>query len=92
MNDIGVIEAADDMNNGIHLTDVGKELVSQTFSLGSAFDQAGNVHKFDDGRSGFFGMIEVRQKLQTGVGNGHDSHIGVDGAERIVGGFRTGFC
>lgn len=34
-------------------------------------------------------MIEVGQRLETGVGHCHHTHIGVNGAERIIGAFRA---
>jgi len=34
--------------------------------------------------------MQVTQPLQTGVGNGDHTHIGVNGAEGVVGGFSTG--
>ena len=33
MDDIGILKTAYDMHDGIHLTDVGKELIAQSFSL-----------------------------------------------------------
>ena len=40
MGDVGVLEAAQDVDDGIDFADVGEELVAQALALGSASDQA----------------------------------------------------
>ena len=42
MLDVIVLEAADDVDDGIHFPDVGQELVPQAFTLTGAFDQSGD--------------------------------------------------
>ena len=90
MGDIAVLEAADHMDDGVGGTDVGQELVAQTLALGSALDQACDVDELDDGRGGLLGGVEVGQPLQTLVGHGNHTHIGVDGAEGVVVGRNAG--
>ena len=94
MDDVAVFKAAHHMNDHIHLTDVGEEFVSQTLAFGSAFDQTGNIHKFQDGRGDFFGMVNFCQSIQPFIGHINDAHIGIDGAEGIVGrlGLQVGQC
>ena len=50
MNDIVVIKAADNMDNGVNSPDMAEELVPQPFTLAGPFDQTGNVNEFDGGR------------------------------------------
>ena len=45
VDDVGVIEHADDLGDGLGLADVGEELVAQAFALGRALDDAGDVHE-----------------------------------------------
>ena len=54
---VTVLEAANDLYDGINLANVAKKLVAQTFSLARAFDEAGDIHKLDRRRyrSGRFG-------------------------------------
>ena len=47
VNDILVFETSHHVNDGVYLPDVGKELVSQTFSLAGAFHEARDVHHLD---------------------------------------------
>ena len=48
MDDMAVLEAADNVYDGVHFSDVGKELVTKTFTLGSAFHEPCDVHEFND--------------------------------------------
>ena len=54
MDNIGVLEAADHMNDGVYFTYVGQELVAQAFAFGSSFHKTGNIYKFDHCGSDFF--------------------------------------
>ena len=63
MDHVGILEAAYHMDDGVHLTDIGQELVSQALALGGALYEACDIHEFDDRRSGLFRMIKVCQQL-----------------------------
>ena len=47
MMNVRVLEAADDLDDGVHFADVREKFVAQTFALRRAFDQAGDVHKLN---------------------------------------------
>ena len=85
MDDIGVVKTADHVYDGIHLTDIGEELVAQSFAFGCAFYKSRNVHELDHGRGGFFRVINFSQLVQPYVRNRHYAYIGVNGAEWVVG-------
>ena len=59
MDDVGILKAADYVDDGVHLADIGEELVSKALALGGAFYQTGDVYEFDDGGRRLFRMIEV---------------------------------
>ncbi len=90
MDDVLIVEATDHMDDGGALTDVGQEFVAQALTLGSALDQTGDIHELDDGGGGLFGGVKVGEPVQPVVGNGDHAHIGVDGAEGIVGRLGSG--
>ena len=48
MGDVGVLEAAHHMGDGVDLADVGEELVAEPLALGGAAHEAGDV---DEGRA-----------------------------------------
>ena len=91
MDYIVIFKAAHHVYYGIHFPDVAQELVAQAFSFGSPFYQTGDIHEFNDCGSYLFGMVHISQKLQPFVRNRYDSHIGIYGAEGVVGGFRARF-
>ena len=84
MDNVVVLEAADDVNDRIGLADVGQELVAEAFPLGSAAHKPGNVNEFDNGRRIFLGVIHVRQDIQALVRYSDDAYVRIDRAERIV--------
>ena len=92
MDDVGIVEAADHVDDSVHLADVGEELVAQALALGGALYQTGDVHEFDHGGGGLGGIVHGCQLVEAGVRNRNDAYVGIDGAERVVGGFGAGFC
>ena len=84
MDYIGIFKAADYMNDCIHLTDICKELISKTFSLGCSLYKSCNIYEFDHSRCHFFRMIKISQKLQSLIRHCNNTYIRVNGTERIV--------
>ena len=84
VHDVVILEAAHDMRNRIRLADVRQELVAEAFALGSAGDQAGDVHEFDCCRQDARRLHDAREHVETRVGHGHDADVRIDRAERIV--------
>ena len=72
------------MDDGIDLTDIGEEFISQTLALGSALDQTRDVHELDDGRSDFVRLIHLGKLVQTMVRNSNGADVRLDGTEGIV--------
>lgn len=85
MDDVVVIKAPDYMDNGVGHADVAQEFVAQALSLAGSLHQTGDVHKFDDRWCGLLGVVHLGQLIQPVVRDSHHAHVGVDGAERIVG-------
>ena len=63
MNDIRILEASYHMDDGIHLTDVAQELVTQSFTLRSTLYQTCDIYEFNHSRGHFLGMIHLSQRL-----------------------------
>ena len=85
MGDVVIVEAAEHMQDGVTLTDVGEEFVAEAFALGRAFHKAGDIYYFNCGRYNRFRVAHLDESSQTVIGNGDDTHVGFDGAERKVG-------
>ncbi len=67
MGDVVVLEAAQDVDDGIDLADVGEELVAETFALGGAAHEAGDIDEGDAGRNDLFRLAGCRQQLQARI-------------------------
>ena len=85
MHDVLVVKAADHMDDGVRAADVLQELVAQAGALAGALYQTGDVHELDDGGGLFVRLVHLRQLVQPRVRHGHHAHVGLDGAEGVVG-------
>ena len=56
MGDIGVIEAAEHMQDSVGLADIGQELVAEALTLAGALDKAGDIDYLHRCRHYPFGM------------------------------------
>ena len=61
--------------------------VSKAFAFGRAFNQAGNIYELNGSRNDLGRIIKLCQIIQPVVRYSNDSHIGIDGTERVVGRF-----
>ena len=88
MGDVAAFEAAQDVDDGVDLADVGEELVAEALALGGAAHQAGNVDELELGLDlvGRFG--DLGDPVEPRVGHRDPADIGLDRAERIIGGLR----
>ena len=78
MRHILIVEAAEHMNDGIGLANVGQKLITQTLALACALHQAGNVHNLDGGRHDALRVNEFGKFIEAFVRNGDYAHIGFD--------------
>ena len=84
-HDVGILEEADDLADGVAVADVRQELVAEALALVRALDQACDVNELDGGRHDLRGMHHLGELVQALVGNVHDAHVGVDRGEGVVG-------
>ena len=69
------------MNDGIALANIGKELISQSFSLACSLYQTGNIHNIAHGRNYAAWLDNLCQLGQTLVGHTNLTQLCIDGAE-----------
>ena len=84
VNDVLVVEAADNVYDCVDFADMGQELVAQTLALACAADQTGDVYELYDSRGGFLRVIQIGQRLKTLIRYRYHADVRVDGAERVV--------
>ena len=86
MHDIGVLEVANDLADGVAVADVGEELVPESLSLAGTLDEAGDVDELDRRGDDSRGVDHLGELLEALVRDVDDAHVGVDGGKGIVGG------
>lgn len=59
-------------------------MVAEAFAFGGAFDEAGDVDKFDGGGDDFFGADDLGELVEAGVWNSDCGFVWFDGAEGEV--------
>lgn len=85
VNDLGIVEAADDLEDGVDGTNVRQEGVTQTRTRGSTAGQTGNiVHGQVGGHLGL-GLVVVTEPVEALVGNDDAGLLGVNGGIGEVG-------
>ena len=90
VDDVFIVKTAYHVDDGAALPDVGQKLVAQALPLGGPLHQTGNVHKLDDGRGGLFRVVHCAELVQPRIRDRYHAHVGVDGAEGVVGALRAG--
>ena len=88
VDDIVVIEAANHMDDGVALADVGEEVVAFTLSLGGPGDETGDIDDVDGGGDDDLRAGDLLQRQHAVIGDEHDAHVGLDRAEGVVGRLR----
>jgi hypothetical protein len=84
MDDVGVLEAAHDTDDGVGFADVGQELVAQAFALRGAGDQPGDIDELDDRRLHALRLDDGGELREARIGHFDDADVRLDGAEGVV--------
>ena len=79
-----VLEAAQDVDDGIDLADVGEELVAEALAFRGAAHQAGDIDEFQAGGDGLDRLADLGQYMKARVGHADAADVRFDGAERVV--------
>ena len=91
VDNVVVLEATHHVTDRFGFTDVGQELVTQTFTFGCTFHQARDVHELHGGWQNALRLHDFRKLVQTRVGHWHNAGVRLDGTEREVRRFDTRF-
>ena len=79
---VGIVEAAQHVDDGVDLADVAEELVAEPFARGGAAHQAGDVDELELRRDDLRRLGDARRALQPLVRHGDAADVRLDGAER----------
>ena len=89
VDDVAVVEAAQDVQDGVALADVGQELVAEALAAAGAAHQTGDVDDVDRGRDRALGLADLGKHLQALVRDVGGAEVGFDRAEREIGALRA---
>ena len=88
MLDVVILEAAQDVDDGVDLADVGEELVAEALALRRALHQAGDVDEGELGRDDLGRAGDGGKLVEARIGDRDLADIGLDRAEGIIGRLR----
>ena len=89
VDDVAVLEAADDLEDRVRVADVGEELVAEALALARALHQPRDVDELDRRVDDVLRVDHVREDREARVGHRDDGGVGLDGAEGEVLGLRV---
>ena len=84
MDDIVVVKAAHNLNDGVCFADIREELVAQTLALRSTPNEARDIEKLDHCGHYFLSFVQLFENGEAFVGDGHDADVWLDGREWII--------
>jgi hypothetical protein len=85
VNDLGIIEAANNLEDGIDGTNVRQERVTQTSAGGSTASQTGNIIDGQVSGNLGLGLVVVNEPVEPLIGDDNAGLLGVNGGEGEVG-------
>ena len=83
-HDVGVLEVAHDLADGIAVADVRQELVAKALALVGALHQAGDVNELDRGGHDLCRVHHLGEFVEALVGDVHHAHVWIDGGKGVV--------
>ena len=60
MDNVRVLEAADNVNDSIYLTDIREELVSKSLTFGCTLYETCDIYELDHSRCDLLGVVKIR--------------------------------
>ena len=88
MYNIAIVEASQNVKDGIGLPDICKKLITKAFTLAGSLHEAGDVHDVHSRRNHALWLAEVCEGLKSLVRDICGTEIRLNGAEREIGTLR----
>jgi hypothetical protein len=86
VDDVGVVEAAHHVHDGVGLADVAQERIAAALTLRRALHEPGDVDELHRRLYRPLRLHHFGECIEPFVGHGDHADVGVDGAEGVVGG------
>ena len=84
MDDVGILEASDDLDDRLDLADMAEELVAEPFTLARPLDDPGDIHEAERRRDELLGDDVLADPRQAIVGDADDPFVRLDRAKGII--------
>jgi len=84
VDDLGIVEAPNDLEDGIYGADVREKLVTKASTSGRAAGQPGNVEDGEVGGNAGLWVELVAQPIEAGIGDDDPGFFGVNGSVREI--------
>ena len=81
---VGILEAADHLQDGVDLADVREKLVAEALAFAGALHDACDVDELEGGRDHLLRWDVFRDQREPIVRHAHHSLVGLDRAEGVV--------
>ena len=85
VDDLGIVEATDDLEDGVDGANVGQERVTETSTGGGTTGQTGDVVDGQVGRNLGLGLVLLAEPVEALIGDDDTGLFGVDGSVGEVG-------
>lgn len=85
VDDLGIVEATNDLEDGIDGANVGQERISKTSTSRGTTGQTSNVVDGKVGRDARLGLVLLAKPVEAVIGNDDTRLLGVDGSVGEVG-------
>lgn len=79
MDNLSIVEASDDLEDGIDGADVGKESVSKTSSGRRSASETGNIIDGQVGGDDGLGLVFLNEPVEPLIGDNDTSFFGING-------------
>ena len=84
MRNVLVLKATQHVDDGVRLTDVPKELITQAFTLRGTFHQTSDIDYFTSGRNDASWMYNLCELGKALIRNGNHTDIGFNRTKREI--------
>ena len=84
MGDIGILEAAHHMGDGVDFADIAEKLIAEPLAFGGAAHQARDIDEGQPRRHDHRRFGQRRQRVEPAIRHRHLADIRLDGAEWII--------
>ena len=85
VDDLGIVEATDDLEDGVDGANVGQESITETSTSGGATGQTGDIVDGQVGRDLGLGLVLLAEPVEALIGDDDTGLFGVDGSVGEVG-------